>query len=60
MGAPSFTNVETPWLPLAGPRTAVVLARRHGPRFYAEELADLGALARLAAALMPDPDRVRA
>lgn len=84
VGAPSFTMVETPWLPLAAPRrldaalwmhrawreghpqhtlaaaplgeprTAVLLARRQGPRFYAAEVAELAALARLAAALLPD------
>lgn len=85
VGAPSFTAVETPWLPLSGPRRldaalwmprtwreghpqhtlaaaplrrpseAVLLARRHGPRFHAAELADLGALARVAAARLADP-----
>jgi hypothetical protein len=46
--------------PLGSPRTALLLGRRHGPRFYVAELADLAALARLAAALVPEAERVSA
>jgi hypothetical protein len=37
-------------VPLGSPDQAVLLARRHGPRFHTAELADLARLARLAAA----------
>lgn len=76
-GAPSMSNVETPWLPLAAPRAlasapwmppawrmgrmsyeiaaapinhpdnALLIARKHGPRFRPAELQQLGLLTRV-------------
>jgi hypothetical protein len=76
-GAPSMSNIDTPWLPLETPRAlapapwmppawcmgrmsyeiaaapledpenALLIARRHGPRFRPAELDQLGLLARI-------------
>lgn len=76
-GAPSMSNVETPWLPLSGaralapapwmppawcmgrmsyeiaaaplgdPHTALLVARKHGPKFRPSEVEQLGLLTRI-------------
>lgn len=83
-GAPSMSNVETPWLPLDAPRalasapwmppawrmgrmsyeiaaaplgdseTALLVARKHGPRFRPSEVEQLGLLTRVLITKTPD------
>ncbi|MGH2772639.1 MAG: hypothetical protein ACRDIU_05830, partial [Actinomycetota bacterium] len=45
-----FPGIEAAAAPLFGPHSAVLVARKRGPRFRRAELAQLGALTRIASA----------